>query len=252
MYRVATGTTAAVLLGSLTLWSTGSNAVAPQLEAARGLVRAHAEAEIASELVASIQGLPYREGDRFTKGDTLITFDCNRYAAELAAVRAEQRAAERTFQSNTELQRHKAIGASDLAISEAKVDEIKARGDALTVRTKQCVISAPFDGRVVKLHAHEHEMPGANTPLIKIVDDSILEIDLIVPSRWLVWLKSGISFKFSVDETQKTYDGVVMRLGAVVDPISQTIALKAAFRNEIDGVLPGMSGSAVFSAPGGS
>ncbi|MEL7049902.1 MAG: efflux RND transporter periplasmic adaptor subunit [Pseudomonadota bacterium] len=252
MYRVATATTAALLIGSLTLWSTVSEAVPPQLEAARGLVRAKAEAVIGTELVASIQGLPYREGDRFTKGDPLVKFDCDRYEAELAAVHAEQRAAERKLKSNTELRRHKAIGASELEISQAKVEEIEARAAALAVRTKQCVIAAPFDGRVIKLHAHEHEMPGANSPLIKIVDDSLLEIDLIVPSRWLVWMKSGIAFKFSVDETQKTYEGVVMRIGAAVDPISQTIALKGVFRNDVEGVLPGMSGSAVFAAPGGS
>ena len=45
----------------------------------RGVVRARAEAVIATDLNARIVALPFRKGDRFKKGDTLVEFDCRRY-----------------------------------------------------------------------------------------------------------------------------------------------------------------------------
>lgn len=221
-------------------------------ESPRGLVKASAEAKIAAELVARIEKLPFREGDVFAKGDALVVFDCRRYDAELKAVKAELRGAKRTLKLNLELQRHKAVGNNELEISRAKVDEISARAEALEVRTDQCRITAPFSGRVVELFSQEHEMPSANAPLISIVENGPYELDLIVPSRWLVWLKPGTEFEFAVDETRKNYDARITRIAAVVDPISQTVAVKAAFKTPTPGVLPGMSGTAVFNGPDGS
>ncbi len=221
-------------------------------ETPRGLVRARAEAKIAAELVARIDKLPFRIGDRFAKGDALVVFDCRRYNAELKAVLAEMKSADRTLKANLELKRHKAIGGNEVEISRAKLEEVTARSEALKVRVGQCTINAPYNGRIVEVFSHEHEMPTANSPLVKIVDDSVLEIDLIVPSRWLVWIKPGATFDFAIDETQSKYPARVSSIAAVVDPISQTVALKANFEVPVPKVLPGMSGSAVFPGPDGS
>lgn len=220
-------------------------------EQPRGLVRAKDEAKIAAELVARIDKLPFRIGDVFKKGDTLVQFDCRRYDAELRAVSAELKGAEGTLKSNLELKRHKAIGSNEVEVSRSRVEEIRARVDALSVRSAQCKIIAPYDGRMVELFAHEHEMPTANSPLVKIVNSGVLEIDLIVPSRWLVWLKRGTKFEFSIDETTLTYPATITRIAAVVDPVSQTVAVRAGFGADISGVLPGMSGTAVFKGPTG-
>lgn len=221
-------------------------------ETPRGLVRPRAEAKIAAELVARIDKLPFREGEYFKKGDALVVFDCRRYDAELKGVKAELRGADRTLKANLELKRRKAIGNNELEISRSKVDEISARAEALEVRTGQCKITAPYSGRVVELFIHEHEMPSANSPLIKIVDDGALDVELIVPSRWLVWLQRGTTFNFTVDETQESYKAHVAIIAAMVDPISQTVSVKAKFDIATPGVLPGMSGTAAFNRPDGS
>ncbi len=67
-----------------------------------------------------------------------------------------------------------------------------------------------------------------------------------VPSTWLTWLKPGAEFQFQVDETDKSYVGVVRRLGAAVDTVSQTIKVFAKFAAPTPDILPGMSGTAQF------
>ena len=218
--------------------------------AVRGIVRAMNKAVIASELIAQIEQIPYREGETFKRGDIIIKFDCRRYSAELKSAAAEARAAELTLNSNIRLQKHNAIGTTEVEISRAKHDQAHGRMEALAARSSQCEIKAPYDGRVVKAHIHAHEMPRANEPLIEIVGIKRLEIDLLVPSNWLVWLKPGEKLSFLVDETQKTYLAKIDRIGAVVDPISQTARLSAVFLAGWDNVLPGMSGTAQFTSMG--
>ena len=46
-------------------------------------------------------------------------------------------------------------------------------------------IRAPFDGRVTEKVAQVHEVAQPNQPLIQIINESKLELVLMVPSAWL-------------------------------------------------------------------
>ena len=210
----------------------------------RGIVKAEAVATISSELVARVSGLPFKAGQSFRAGDVILTFDCRRYEADLRAAEAEVKTQAITLDTNRELLRHKATGANDLALAEAKHAQAVATADSLRVRTGQCAIRAPYDGRVVERMVDLFEMPQANAALMKIVKDGKLEIDLIVPSHWSVWLKPGYVFSFKVDETGTMHQARLSHPGAVVDPVSRTMKVTAELVDPSAAVRPGMSGSA--------
>lgn len=118
------------------------------------------------------------------------------------------------------------------------------------IRVGQCKIKAPYGGRVIEVAVNEHETVPSDKEILSILNDSNLEIELIVPSNWLNWLSIGEAFSFAIDETGKTIDATVSKLGAVVDPVSQTIKLTGKFEGNLDGVLSGMSGTALFKQDG--
>ncbi len=215
-------------------------------DAVRGIIRAEVTATISSELVAQIVALPVKSGEAFKRGATLVEFNCSRYEADMRAARAEVQASDITVKQNRQLLRRGAGGSNDLAISEAKLAQSQAALDALAVQLTQCVIKAPFDGRVAERFVDVFELPGANKPLLKIVKDGNLEIDLIVPSNWVVWLETGKRFEFAIDETGTAHEAEVARIGALVDPISRTIRVTARLLSHDHLVRPGMSGSATF------
>lgn len=215
-------------------------------DAPRGIVVSRSKAVIGSELVARVASIPFKDGARFQAGDTLLEFDCRRYEAELAAARAQAQVAHLSVNENRELRRHKAVGLNELEISEAKLEQAEAQAKALEIRMSQCVVKAPFSGRIVEAVVNEFEIPRANEPLLKIVDDQDLEIELIVPSRWLAWLREGEEFDFDLDETRKKYKARIHAISAEVDPVSQTVRVKGAFYDLPKDALPGMSGTAYF------
>ncbi|MEN9709335.1 MAG: hypothetical protein RIQ68_1743, partial [Pseudomonadota bacterium] len=93
-----------------------------------------------------------------------------------------------------------------------------------------------------------HEVIGPSTPLMRIVDRERLEIELIVSSSKLPLLQPGTPFLFHVDETGTDYPAKIVRLGAMVEPASQTVKVFGTFDGAFPGVLHGMSGTARLPA----
>lgn len=215
---------------------------------ARGLVRSLGEAIISSEIAARITSMPYREGEVFSQDDVLVAFDCEAMAANLSGAQAELRAAVIGLDSARELARMKAAGQRDVELAEARRDRAQADVEAMQARVKGCVVRAPFAGAIVDRSANPHEVIGPSTPLMRIVDRERLEIELLVASSRLPLLQPGTPFQFRVDETGKTYQARIIRLGAMVEPASQTVKVFGAFEGPFQGVLHGMSGTA--SLPG--
>ena len=215
----------------------------------RGLVKPQMRAVISSQIQGRIDELPFEDGDRFAKGDVLVRFDCSLYQANLNSAAAEYQARQRRHTNNAELAQLDAIASIDVRVSEAEMRKAAADVKAARVTVSRCEILAPFNGRVATREANLHENVAADQPLMTILDDSELEIELIVPSRWLRWVKPSVAFEFDVDETGQTHAAVVDRLGASVDPVSQTIRLTGVLPPGVAGVLAGMSGTARFEQP---
>jgi RND family efflux transporter MFP subunit len=232
-----------------TTWAQDASPIVLPTEATvmvRGLLKPLHEATLSSEVLAKVTEIPFTEGKRFKKGDVLVRFDCARYKAELAATQAEFSARKKTSDNNAELSTYNAAANLDVEVSAAETDKAAAQMQAAQAMLNGCTISAPWAGRVVEVVAHAHETVSPGKELLRILDDSKLEIELLAPSKWLTWLKIGSAFKFRVDETGHEYPAKVSELGARVDPVSQTIRLTGLLNKQDSALLAGMSGSAHF------
>ncbi len=212
----------------------------------RGIVKAAAQAVLYAQVQGRVSQLPYKEGQRFEKGHTLVQLDCDKYHAELAVAVAEHQGKDKIFKNNVELAKLNSVSKVDLETSEADAKKAWAAIRVAEVNVKGCLIIAPFSGRVVSLMVNEHENVFPNDKLISLLDDSSLEIELVLPSSSLAWLKRKAAFTFVVDETRKSYPARVKEIGASVDPASQTIKVTGTFEKLPPEVLAGMSGTARF------
>ena len=217
-----------------------------EIDSIRGIVKPAVSATISSEIQARISHLPFKDGQRFKKGQTLIKFDCSKYKAELDAALAEYEARQKTLENSLELSKLNAIGQLEVEISKVDVKKAKASINISKVNVQHCRIQAPFSGRIVKTLVNRYESVNPYDELLSILDDNRFEIELILPSASLRWIKKGMTFDFTVDETGKTYQSKVTELGASIDPVSQTIRVSGAFKKKPKSVVSGMSGSATF------
>ena len=222
-------------------------AVAPVVEGVRGVLTSQNEAVIASRMTAGITSMPYKPGQSFGQGALLASFDCSIQRAQLAAANAATAAYRKTYDTNVELDAYQAVGKNEVGVSKANLGKAQAEATAVTAQLSQCAIYAPFSGKVVEQMAHNHDVAASGQPLMKIQGAGAPEVQLIVPSNWLTWLKPGAPFAFKIDETGQTVSGSVLRLGAAVDPVSKTIRITGSVKSQPGmTILPGMSGAAIF------
>ena len=222
---------------------------AASLEGLRGIVRAADEASISSDLGFAIATLPFKEGESFRKGDILATFECGDIQAQLKSAEAAMAAAKIALANDERLARSNAAGKFEVEISRAKADQAAGEADAYRSKLGRCTIKAPFDGRIGAMPSRAHETPEPSRPIMHIVASNDLLVDVLVPSVWLRWLREGQQFSLSVDETAKTLPIDSVRIGATVDPVSQTVKVTGRFSGDAAGILPGMSGPTQFRIP---
>lgn len=205
------------------------------------------EVEIASEISAKIAALPFRDGDAFRAGQTLVSLDCALFSAQLHKAQAEADAAAQLKRVDDRLAQLHSIGEIDVQQADAKAKASAAEMAYMQATVRKCAITAPFDGRVVKRSASAQQFAQAGKALLTIIDTGHLELKMIVPSKWLAWLKPGHQMTVNVDEVGKSYPASVARIGARVDPVTQTVDVTAALTGRAPELLPGMSGWASFA-----
>lgn len=204
---------------------------------------------LAAEIGAKISRLPIPEGDSFKSGQILILFDCSLQQAQLNKARAAQTGAEKTWQANKRLAELDSVGKIDLDLSESELHKARAEVAASQSVLGKCAIAAPFAGRIAEQKVREQQYVQPGQPLLEIIDDSALELEFIIPSRWLVGLKPGSRFEVRIDETGKTYPARIQRIGARVDPVSQSIKINALVDGKFPELIAGMSGTVLMSPP---
>ena len=204
---------------------------------------------MASEIDAKVSELPFRDGQSFSVGDVLIVLDCEMHQAKLDRVQAELAIAQRNAEANARLVQRGSVSKLDADNSASERDRMQAQVRELAIQVSKCEIRAPYAGKVVEAMVRQEQFVQVGQPLLEILDDSALEFEFIVPSRWMSWLEAGFPFEVMVEETNLSYPARIERIGARIDAVSQTVRLVGAIDGRHQELMPGMSGVVKIEVP---
>jgi len=210
--------------------------------AINGRVRAVNHAEISSVMDARIKQIPVREGTGFRKGDLLVEFDCAVEYAELSRADATYKAARERAQVSQELVELDSISKLELVMAKSEATKARAEQKIWQERVRRCRVYAPYNGHVAAMHVQPYEYARAGDKLMKILDDTRLEVEALIPSAWLTSIQLGMPFSLVIDETGATYQARVKNIGAEIDSVSQTVKLIGVIDGDNRGLIAGMSG----------
>lgn len=204
---------------------------------------------LSAEIAGKIVSLALREGEAFAAGDRLVGLDCGAHVARRDRAAAQELAARRRLETAGRLDRLSSISRLELDEAAAALAAAQAETALADVFVARCDVVAPFSGRIAERFAEPHQYVAEGEKLVAILDDSALEVELIVPSRWLVWLAPGHRFSVAVDELDARIAARVARIGARVDPVSQSVKIFAEIEEGASGLVAGMSGAAEIAPP---
>jgi membrane fusion protein (multidrug efflux system) len=206
---------------------------------------------IAAEIGAKVSVIGVSEGGVFKAGQMLVQFDCSLQKAQLEKAQAELEGAEQTLKANLRMEQLNVVGQLELDLSKSATNKAKAEVGANQAVLSKCQVNAPFSGRVAEQKVREQQYVQPGQAMLDILDDSVLELEFLVPSVWLQWLRVGRAFEVQIDETRRSYPARFTRIGARVDPVSQTVKVAATISGRHPELMAGMSGKALLNPPEG-
>ena len=218
----------------------------------RGQLRARQFTTIAAGIAGKLIRFPVTHGERINKGQTIAAFDCRMEEAEKAVAVAKLNGAQNKLEVNTQLAKYKNISVLEVNLTKAEVAIQKAELNRATAVLANCVISAPFSAIVSEKMAQAHQYVKEGDPLLEIIDTSSLEIEMVIPSRWLKKMPKGTEFSIQLDEIDEPVKAKIDRNIGAIDPVSQTIRVIGVLINPPKELLPGMSGEIHFTKPASS
>lgn len=204
---------------------------------------------LSSEIAGKLTELTVKEGDSFKKDQRLAAFDCSVQRAQLNRSEAAQRGAQKKLEVAKRLDALESISQAEVAQAQADMAVAQAESGVGRAMLGRCNLVAPFAGRVSQRMVQRYQHVAEGTELLAIYDDSAYQLELIVPSAWMAWLKPGLDFDVQLDETGQRYPAQIERLGAAIDPLSQSLKVFARITGDSSGLLPGMSGAALLQPP---
>ena len=212
----------------------------------RVLLRPASTTTLSSKAKGQIRSLPFDIGDSFKKGNALVKIGCNDTWAEIKIAKARLNVGRVEHESNRNLLAQGGVSKYDVELSAARVEEAEAVLKRYETAAGDCALYAPYSGKVVALHASQYEYVNSGQPVLEIIDDSALEMQLYVPSGWATKLTTETKFQVSIEEVGKSYNARVTRINPRVDAGSKTLEIIAAMEKRRPELRPGMSGNAAF------
>ena len=201
-----------------------------------------APSPVLSALVSSsVKAIHYRFGESFVEGAPLLSLDETVYSASADAADAVLKASIVRSEAIKNLHRD---GNASLVEQEQACSTVKvAQKNQAEAREKLegCRIIAPFSGRVIDVLVEEHEFVDVGQPLIRIVNDSILTAQFLLPEEMFAKVKVGVPVKIYVASTQQTVEGIIRYIAAEVDPASCTFEVRAEVNNGAGKLRSGMN-----------
>lgn len=215
-------------------------------QAIRAQIKPVQLAILSAELGAQVKRLPIEEGGRFSAGDVLVELDCAVQEAQRTKAQAELDGANHTLQANKQMRKLASVGALEVLLAESARDRAAGELAIIDAQLAKCMLQAPFAGVMSERRVQQHEYVQTGQAVIQIFDDSGFEVEFLAPSTWISWIKPGLVFDLRIDELGVTLPAVVSKVGARIDPVSQSVKVTGQINKSAHDLKPGMSGQAVF------
>ncbi len=225
----------------------GLPAIVPTPELVRVLLTPGGETTLASPVAAKVQNLNASLGASFSRGQTLVSFDCSEQTARLDMAKAELDGAVEQHEAKIRMQGLEQASDVEVALGASAVAKFRAQIALSKAQVQQCTVVAPWAGRVAKLHIKNHMSVTPGQAMLDLVMSAPLKLKLNAPSKRMGQVRVGSQFNVTIDETGKTYAARVSAVNSRVDPVSQTIEMEAGFVGTHPDLLAGMSGTASFA-----
>jgi len=214
--------------------------VGPLAEWASGALASAQQTVVASRILARIEDLRVRAGDRVVAGDVLVVLESEDLKARmtqahdaLQAARArldlaqsEKTRYEQLYQKGVATRQRLDQTSADLREAQANANRLEQSLSEAQTELSYTEIRAPVSGLVIDRLAEPGEVASAGRPLLRIYDPSTLRVEVPVRESLAVRLRVGDALSVEVPSLSEKLEGRIEEIVPFAEPGARTLLVK--------------------------
>ena len=187
---------------------------------------------INSESAGIIRRIQVKEGQKISKGQTLITIDAEILQNSIEELNTALEMADYMFNKQKSL--HEQGLGTEIEFEQSKNQKKSLESKLKTLKSQRgkTVVKAPFSGSIDQIFTHLGEMASPQAPLIRLVNNKNIRITANVSENHLgsIKLGTGVDVIFpSLNDTN--LHTKISYMGSYIDPVNRTFRIHVELNN---------------------
>ncbi len=208
---------------------------------ALGTLKANEATTISASVTEVVSGIHFDDGQRVKTGDVLVALASTEENALLEKAQYTMNEAEQQYQRVKALVERNIATQANLDERKLAYDSAKSQLEATRSKLQDMLIIAPFDGVVGMRNISLGALVRPGDTITTLDDDSVMKLDMAVPSTYLPYLQIGMTIKAKAHALGGRYfEGTISSIGSRVDPVTRSVQVRAVIANPEQALRPGL------------
>lgn len=206
----------------------------------QGVVKADKNIEIRPELGGTVSTIYVKEGQRVSKGQTLVQLDDILIKNNIDELKTQLELAKTTFNRQERLWKQN-IG-SEIQYLQAKTqkESLENSLESLKTQAQKMKIIAPFSGIVDEVFPKKGELTSAQTTVVRLVNLDKVYVEAEVTERYLPIIKKGTETVLNFPSLGKEINSKIAQTGNYINPENRSFRIKINIENKDQSIKPNL------------
>ncbi len=198
----------------------------------QGIVKADKNIEIRPEMGGTVKAIYVKEGQRVSKGQTLVQLDDATVRNNITQLNTQLALAKTTFDRQERLWKQK-IG-SEMQFLQAKAQKENLQNNLASLRTqsRKMKIIAPFNGVVDEIFPKNGELTSPQMPVVRLLNLTNVYVEAEVTETYLPTVKIGTEANIYFPSIHKEVNSKIAQIGNYINPDNRSFKTRINISNK--------------------
>ncbi|MGM0478357.1 MAG: efflux RND transporter periplasmic adaptor subunit [Bacteroidota bacterium] len=194
---------------------------------------------INAEANGMLDEMKVSEGQKVSKGQILAEIDTEILTSNIQELKTQLEFAEYNYDKQKELF-DRGVGTEyELEQASNQVKSLQKQLKTLKTQRSKAIVRAPFSGVVDEIMTHEGEMTSMQTPLLRLVNNSQVEVGADISEHYYTRVQRGTNARAYFPTLNDTLALKITSVGNFIHPTNRTFRVKASI-DDNERLLPNM------------
>lgn len=184
-----------------------------------------------SEVNGRVNKILFQEGQKVSKGQTLIIVDTDILQAQRKQLSVDLALAEKDEKRKKELLKGKAISTEEYERSASALASIEAQIGLIDTQISKAALKAPFSGTIGLKQISVGAVISATTPIAKLIQTNPIKIEFSIAEMYASLVQSGQKVTFSKEKDSTLHVAEVYAFEPSIDEGTRMLKIRALMPN---------------------